>query len=462
MQGKINWALGGVVICAVAGVGGAFALINSKDDNEPDYVYVAPPEGTINPTVPTSSNTEGTTRPEKPRETITAHYDEHHVDIRHWSVPAPDDLEKLEKHSYDVIELVANENGSRALARSRKEIHLIDLKTGKLQQTYRPAKPRWDYQKPDTHFMFLSRDARYLAVGSEASSSSKVNTKEMAILDARSGKTLGSGTLDKDIDLFHTRETGTFSAAGDYLLLPSTNHKEFFIQAISTETGAAKYVTIPNANKIEAQMRLLLPVPQEPMFIIYRDRVKPANNPGGISSLDLRTGKETLITAINIKAWALFYDHGVQLSPDGKLLLVQATDKVQLCDWRANKLLLQITGNMEQFGHPRFTPDGKRFIIVRSPQYEILRFGGGQSGIEQVPMTLELFDIATQEKLGEFKPVEHEMSGTISALAISGDGKTLTVGMQREVYVLDFKSTFGVDPLPPLPRLSGPDQLPLK
>jgi hypothetical protein len=67
---------------------------------------------------------------------------------------------------YDVADLTVNDNGTQrwsnrarsALSRPRQRADRADVRAGK---------PRWDYQKPDTHFMFLSPDARLVIVGSE-------------------------------------------------------------------------------------------------------------------------------------------------------------------------------------------------------------------------------------------------------------------------------------------------------
>jgi hypothetical protein len=468
-MGKISWAIPTVALFGICACAGAYVFVTKYKKPKVDDVPLVAADTDFSTTIGGGSEEKSrgqatplSSEPSTKRQTSDS---KPQTRARHWPIPAPENLDKLEKLAYDLKEIVVNDNGTRALARSNREVYYVDLTSGKILQTYRPARPRWDYQKPDTHFMFLSPNARFIAIGAESHSSVKNKDSEMAILEADSGRTIAKCALEGDTDLHHFTNAGTFTSGSDLVLLPGYIQKEIYIQAISTD-GARRTVNIANSRNVDAQCRLILPVPKEPTLIIYRDRGKGGSGATGISALDLRSGKETAITAVTIKAWALHYSRSVQLSPDGKLLLVQSPEQVQLCDWKTNRRLQEIQGNMEQFHHPRFTPDGKRFVIMRLPQYEILRFGFGpgqapSSGIEKVPVTIELYDVENKQRLGEFAPVNYDIDSYVTSYALSRDGKTIALTTNRDVHVLDFRSAFGVEPLPPV-RVSQDNALPLR
>jgi WD40 repeat protein len=376
-------------------------------------------------------------------------------------LPAPEKLEGLEKNSYDVADLTIDDAGTRVLAKSKREVNCLDLASGRILHTFRPAKPRSDFQKPDTKYMFLSPDTKYVMVGSESHSGTKAQTKEMITYSADDGQLVGIGKLNDRSELYHFTDPSSFTPNGDYLLLPSTHFSAgFLLQALTSRTGSVELLNFPGSGKMNYDYRLLLPVPGEPVLIVYRDRSSKSDNPGGVAALDLRTGAETPITSLTIKPWTLFYDRGVQLSLDGTRVLSQGIRELQVCDWRSNQRLLEMkVGSDEQYNNARFTPDGKRFVVLWTPHYQLLHIGGPKSGFESVPSELRLYDIATQTKIATFIPKNHGLSGRINALAISRDGKTLAWGADTSVVAIDFRAAFGIDPLPPTPRHSGPDVL---
>jgi hypothetical protein len=103
---------------------------------------------------------------------------------------------------------------------------------------------------------------------------------------------------------------------------------------------------------------------------------------------------------------------------------------------------------------------------MRLPQYEILRFsfGPGQapaSGLEKVPITIELYEVEGKQRIGEFAPINLDINSYVTSYAISRDGKTIALATDRAVHVLDFRSAFGIEPLPPV-RLAQDNALPLR
>jgi hypothetical protein len=73
-------------------------------------------------------------------------------------------------------------------------------------------------------------------------------------------------------------------------------------------------------------------------------------------------------------------------------------------------------------------------------------------GIETPPPKLQLYDIASQKMISEYtldiRPAAH--------LAISGDGKEIVYSYELELLVMDFKTAFNVEPLPPMLGLEEP------
>jgi WD40 repeat protein len=467
MKGKSHFLLAAGIILGGIGLGTAYALINAQ--KKLHATIVSPPPLPAPAIVAQAPEPPAPTPPlvvektdkakEKPASTASSR-----PAIRHWTMPAEVKLEGVAKHEYDVVQLIVNENGTRALARSQREVNYVNLQSGKVLRTFRPAKPRWDDRTNNTNFMFLSPDMRFVAIGAQSSSSAKSESEWVSIFEATTGKIIGTHTIVNDTNLFQFTDTGTFTAGGDYLLLPGHIYSEFLIQAVSTQNGDGKIVKIPNPTKIDTLLRLVLPVPQEPLLILYRDRARPESNPGGITVLDLGTGKETPVTAITVPAWASHWTHGLQLSPDGKYLLAQSPDTIQVCDWRNNRLICEVPGHYTRLGNVRFTPDGKRFLFMRYFQFDTLYTGGaGQSPhVEKTPPTIELYDIASKKVLETFTPAYRDIPEWITALAISRDGKTLVLGSEREVYTVDFQLAFDVEPLPAQMPPSKPDALPFK
>src|SRR6476620_8210183 len=59
------------------------------------------------------------------------------VPPRTWQVPSKP-LEGFEKNDYDVVDLAINENGTRVLSKSKREVNCLDLTTSRILQTFVP------------------------------------------------------------------------------------------------------------------------------------------------------------------------------------------------------------------------------------------------------------------------------------------------------------------------------------
>jgi len=384
----------------------------------------------------------------------------HRASYKSWKLPAPENLTGLDKGLYDVKEITMSADGTRALVKSKREVHCLDLTTGQIKQTFQPAKPLWDYQKPETNLMFLAPDASCVIVGSQSKSADKrTELKKITVYDATSGKVGGSAALDERSDMYGFANTAVFTPHGEYLLLPTFHYRDgLFMQAVATSTGAVRMVNLAAQKDHVKSWDLTVTVPQEPKLFLSR-RGGTKDNPSGVTSMDLSTGIEKPIRALTVDPWNLF-NRGVQLSADGKLLMSQGIKELQVCDWHSDKRLFDL--RRDQLNHGRFTPDCKRVLVEWAPQFRIIRIGGPKGGIENVPTGIELYDIANQTKIAEFTLEKHGLALHVNALTISDDGKTLAWASGTSVIVIDFKEAFGLEPLPPASRPAGPDLLPLK
>jgi len=384
------------------------------------------------------------------------------AEFRSWKVPAPDNLSGLEKGTFDVKDVTVSDDGKHVLVKSKREVTCLNVVTGQVTQTFRPAKPRWDYQKPETNFMFLSPDASCVIVGSESlSADKKTEIKEVTAYGATSGKVLGKGSLDERSGMHGFADAAVFTPNGTYLLLPTFHYRDgVLIQAVASSSGAVRMIDFPVKKDTGRSWELTLAVPQEPATLLVHRRSGGKTNPGGVTALDLKSGTEKPVLSLTVDPWNLF-NRGVQISSDGNLLMSQGLQVLQVCDWRADKRLLEL--KIHQMSNARFTPDGKRLIVQWLPQYQVVFIGGTKGkDIQNVRSRLELYDIASQNKIGEFTPEKHGLSKQIGGLAVSRDGKTLVWGSETSVIAIDFKEAFGVDPLPSPSRPKEPDALPLK
>jgi len=93
-------------------------------------------------------------------------------------------------------------------------------------------------------------------------------------------------------------------------------------------------------------------------------------------------------------------------------------------------------------------------VVVSRANFQIMHpiHASNMPGIETPPSKLQLYDIASQKMISEYsldiRPAVH--------LAISGDGKKIVYSYELELLVMDFKTAFKVEPLPPMLGLEEP------
>jgi WD40 repeat protein len=371
---------------------------------------------------------------------------------RRLNVPSDVAPDRFGKSPADILDVAINANATRLITKSKKEIIYWDLNTGKKLQSFLPPKPAWDYQEPTMNRVFVSPDTRIIATLTQ-------NKKHEYLLELHETETkrlLGTAVPEKTT-LLHDTMYPTFTASGANLLLyGEARGGGLAVVAIATSNAALASIHRGEKGFKQGLALEVLPSPTEPILMVFRRGETP------ISTLDLRTGKETPLTAITSKPWHLLFQRGMAISPDGKYVLSGGVKELQVCDWRSNRLVFSLKDDDCAYIRPHFTPDGKRLLFVREPQYDLIYIGGPRSGTrEDVPCTLELYDIATQSKLGEFTFDKDQTIDRAQALAISQDGKTIAVAKHTSVFCLDFQAALGVAPLPPMPRPTT-DALPLK
>lgn len=308
----------------------------------------------------------------------------------------------------------------------------------------------------------MSPDTRFVAEFREKAD----GKREVSLYRADTGGVIATHPLPDKTMLTTGAIPDAFTPAGDYLLMQArTSLGPEVIYAISTRTGAIGLVDFPTPPRIGPPRRLLLPVPGDSKLIAFRQVRKKADNPAGVTVMDLRTKKETPITGFDLEPGQLFYDKAVHVSPNGRYVLARkmkgrgSRSRIEVCDWRTNKKVFELSEKMVHYTDPRFTADGKRFVVVRNADYYLLSIPGGKSN---VPDSIDLYDIATSERIGRFRPADYGIKGNIATIELSGDGRALVLALDTRVYVVEFDVAFGVDPLPSVVVGAGGYPLPVK
>lgn len=469
-----TWILPVALLAGAAAFGVAFYVMpgNKKNDPPPAFEQSAAANAGNDPVVRPKQEEAKSSEPirdesvkvePKKKETVKNEPTPERASYRTFKMPAP---AKRSGSDYDPIEITLSDDGTHALVKSKFEVHSLNVVSGLILRTFQPPPPRYKSSFPETtSAMFLAPDASRVIVAShsELKSLSSKNrpvskeVKEVMMYDAKSGSTLGKGSLDERSSLTDFAKAAAFTPNGDYLLLPTFYYGGgIILQAVATSSGNVSMVNVGGKNDSQRSWELTLPVPKEPKLIYYGLRDVKAN-PGGVYALDLSSGKEEPITALTVHPWTL-NNRGVRLSPDGRLILSHGLKGFQVCDWQTGRRLLEKdTGEKQGYSNGQFTPDGKRFIIQWTPYFQFYR-----NGVRTTYSRIFLYDVASKNEIAKFTPEEHGLKVEINALTISRDGKTLVWGEETRVIAMDFKSMFGVDPLPPTARPAGPDVLPLK
>ena len=374
--------------------------------------------------------------------------------VRTLTMPTEEKPDRFGKTKDDVLDLRINEFGTQILSKSGRAVHCWDIAGNKILHTFELPKRRLAYQKPTAGHAFLSPNTKIVGIFRELPD----DLSEVALYESDNGKLIGKFSLGKKKTLYDASTPDAFTASGDYLLLRcgrSLGPPALF--AIATVNAKGFLVQTPEPETRESPLELLIPHPTEPLFFLLRRSNKRAENPSGISLLNLKSQQTTAVAGITDNPSSLFFDRGLEISGDGKLLLMHSIQNksehtpsaIEVCDWKAGKRLCRITEDMVHYTNTHFSPDGKRFFVVRNADYFELNIGTGGTH-ENVPDRIELYEAASGNQLASVSIDQFGIKGDISASAISGDGRKLALVQGLDIHIIDFRTAFGVAPLTPI------------
>src|SRR5262245_39691191 len=197
-----------------------------------------------------------------------------------WSLPHPQFGKQGDRR---VVDLVVNESGTVALAKTEKEVYCFDLTSGVVLQTYKPAPSKFD-RDPNAERMFLSPKAKYVATWARAESAQKPDAT-ITFQEAESGRVVSTATLEHDASIDF--DPVTFTPQENTLLLPGSFRGRPCIQAVSVANGTHKFVNLPITN---GAMKMLLPLAGQARFLVCwsQDRIS-YRHPSRVSIMDLQS-----------------------------------------------------------------------------------------------------------------------------------------------------------------------------
>lgn len=373
-------------------------------------------------------------------------WDDPQSPLRHWALPKPPTVTQGNK----VVDLVVNEWGTVAVVKTEKEVYCFHLISGLVLQTYKPAISQYN-KDPNADRIFLSPKGKYVATWAAGESSKKPDAT-VTFQDAESGRIVSTATLEHDAQVEF--DPATFTPQETAFLLPGRFHGKPCIQVISVASGMHKFVNFPPTSVPNGILKMLIPLPGRAAFLTYWSNDRITNrHPSRASISDLQNWSERPLASIDIEPFFSFYDRRAIVSPDGSLalsldILRHGQAHFELSDLRIDTVQIKHPESDASFCLPRFTPDGKRFVVEWCPNYKIMHFGAAPnvSGTESVPCKLQLYDVVSQKKIGEFTP----QPAYAETLAFSGDGKKLVYSHGMHLFAIDFQSAFNVEPLAPL------------
>jgi hypothetical protein len=172
-----------------------------------------------------------------------------------------------------------------------------------------------------------------------------------------------------------------------------------------------------------------------------------------VAVLDLTAGQWHPQQSIDIMTFHGIYDRRLEISPNGQFAVAQDTGQVgvgrfQLADLWNDKLMTNVAASMASFDTACFTPDGRRFIVQWVPHFRMSYYNPAAPNLsrsESVSCRLELYEISPPKLIAEC-----EVPTFARTMTISADGRLVAWTRGSHVYTMDFKTAFGVNPLPPL------------
>jgi len=370
-----------------------------------------------------------------------------HSKARAWSMPKLDGVDNLDA---EIVDLAVSEDGTRVLAKSKKQVVCFDLSTGQVLQTFRPGSIG-RYSDPRTEHLFMSPNAKLVASRGSFPGPGSRPGDALMFMEAETGEVIWMTRLERDFE--PVWDAASFTPRGESLIVPGKLRGQMCLQMISPADGSSKYVDLPIPKNENPGIRTITPIPGRAAFLAFwsfnRLREK---RPTRLSVLDVERGTDQVIESIDVEPHYSYFDRRVALSPDGGFVLVadiQPFDSgdFELADLRTDHILMKHPENYVGYSCPRFTPDGKRFVIEWGSRFVKMYVNRAPNlpQRETVPSTLRLYGVSDQKLLGEFTPEAWAQS-----LAISGDGRTIVYSHGPHFYAADFKTAFRVEPLPPL------------
>jgi hypothetical protein len=446
MGNKSIWAVAGTAAAGLLAFGLALPFLAPRAEGDAP----APPQPAAAPAPkppPADARPaeEAAPKPAPPRRVV----------LKLWKLPGDP---KTEGKGYadlsTVRQLYFDPTGTRLVTVAKQEAHCLDTAAGRILHTFRPDPPS---NRPVSFPLSVSPDGRFLAVPHD-------DQKVLEVYATATGRPVRTHRLDERGRFPFSDGQVAFTPDGDFLLTLVDRDGPLAL-ALATRGGGAeteRAVRVANFTARSEYNLAFLPAPRWGALLFRRGFYFDAKtNPSAWFALDLKTGREWPLTALSTCAEAWAGERTARLAPGGAWLLVEGREGMEVCDWRANRLVRAFKGT--GLHDADFTPDGRRVLAIWH-DYKWVPDPARQIVIDNRPRAttrLKLFDIATGEDLAESLPTDHGFPAAPTAVAVSPDGKTLGVATGRVVGLVDFAGAFDVAPLPALPLPAGPEPWPL-
>jgi hypothetical protein len=371
------------------------------------------------------------------------------IPMRSYAMPA---LAGANQDDQEIVELAINNGGTRVLAKAKKQICLFELASGEVLQTFKRTTPLW-HRNPGTEGMYISPDARVVASWTDPPDSGKNPQATFSFYEAETARFINTGRLEHDFNV----DAGNvvFSPEGSTLLVAGTLRGKTSVQALSVASGMTTMLNLPLAGRPNGVLQILVSWPGRAAFLAsWRGDRLADKHPSRLSILDLENSAERPLQSVDIEPFRGLWDRRVEVSPDGRLALVQDIEHKQcshfeVVDLYNDQQIFKGTECDVSFPKACFTSDGQRFLVVRGPHYVVLHFNAGP-GVpfkERVPATIQLYEVSSQKKIAEYTP-----PAAPGDLVLSGNGRKLAFSHGTHLFAVDFADAFQIEPLPAFSR----------